>query len=90
MASISKRGNQQWQAKIRKKGYPALSKTFDTKREAEAWAAITESEMTRGIFVDRSKSETTSLQDVIIRYIQEEAPKHKALFLALGIQKLSA
>ena len=78
MASISKRGNQQWQAKIRKKGYPVMSKTFDTKREAEAWAAITESEMTRDVFVDRSKSETTTLEDVINPYIREEAPKHKS------------
>ena len=77
MASISKRGQYQWQAKIRKKGYPVMSNTFDTKREAEAWAAITESEMTRGVFVDRSKAESTTFEDVINRYIKEDAPKHK-------------
>ncbi|WP_417452458.1 integrase [Kiloniella sp.] len=77
MATISKRGAYQWQAKIRKQGYPAQSKTFDSKREAEAWASVIESEMTRSVFIDRSLSERETLEDVIVRYMKEVAPKHK-------------
>tara|TARA_B100000965_G_scaffold263886_1_gene222788 strand:+ start:4445 stop:5443 length:999 start_codon:yes stop_codon:yes gene_type:complete len=77
MAAIAKRGPYQWQAKVRRRGYPVQSKTFDTKREAEAWASVIESEMARGIFVDRSAGERTSLEEVIERYIKETAPMHK-------------
>ncbi|WP_169543589.1 tyrosine-type recombinase/integrase [Sneathiella aquimaris] len=77
MATISKRGAYQWQAKVRKQGKPFQTKTFDTKREAEAWATIIESEMTRGVHVDRSLSERETLEDVIKHYKKEIAPKHK-------------
>ncbi len=35
MATIRKRGPYQWEARIRKKGYPTQSKTFETKKDAE-------------------------------------------------------
>jgi hypothetical protein len=53
MADIRKRGPCQWQVRIRRKGYPSQTKTFNIKSEAEAWAATTESEMVRGVFVSR-------------------------------------
>ena len=40
MATIRKRGNYQWEAQIRKRGFPSQTKTFNTKVEAEAWAKI--------------------------------------------------
>lgn len=79
MATIKKRAPYRWQAKIRKKGYPHQSRTFETKREAEAWVAIIESEMARSVFVDRTPAESTTLEDVIDRYIREEAPRHKGM-----------
>jgi hypothetical protein len=51
MATITKRGDLQWQAKIRRKGYPPQSKTFDTRADAEKWARAIEREMDRGRFV---------------------------------------
>ncbi len=51
MATIHKRGSYQFQATIRLKDFPSQSRTFETKREAEAWATIVESEMIRGIFI---------------------------------------
>ncbi len=63
MATITKRGNYQGQAKIRKKGYPAQTKTFDAKREAEGWAAVIEPEMVRGVYVDRSKAENATFEE---------------------------
>jgi len=77
MATILQRGPYQWQAKVRRKGYPVQTKTFDTKREAEAWGTITESEMARSVFVDRSLAEKTTFREVIESYIANEAPTHK-------------
>jgi len=45
MASIRKRGEYQWAASARRRGYPTVCKTFGLKAEAEAWVATIESEM---------------------------------------------
>ncbi|MCF6324041.1 MAG: site-specific integrase [Gammaproteobacteria bacterium] len=47
MATITNRGDGQWQATVRKKGYSTQSKTFKTKTRAEQWARNVESEMGR-------------------------------------------
>ncbi|MHB1202645.1 MAG: hypothetical protein ACYCZC_05820, partial [Acidithiobacillus sp.] len=57
-----------WQAIIRKRGFPSQTKIFRTKRDAEAWANVTESEMVRGVFVQRTESERTLLSDLLDRY----------------------
>ncbi|WP_316897185.1 hypothetical protein [Pseudodesulfovibrio indicus] len=49
MATITKRGKHQWQAKVRRKGYPAQSKTFDRKIDAEQWARNNENKTDRGL-----------------------------------------
>lgn len=72
MATISKRGKF-YRARIRRHGAPALSKTFDSKREAEAWARKIESEMDHGIFRDRSAAEQTTLAELLERYREEVA-----------------
>ncbi len=76
MAQIVKRGPYQWMARVRKKGITS-SKTFETKREAQEWAAVVEAEISRGSFVDRTPGEKTSLAEVIERYISDVAPSHK-------------
>ena len=63
-----------WQARIRKKGFPTQSKVFRTRREAEAWATVVESEMVRGVFVSRSEAEGTTLGEAIEQYIKEVTP----------------
>lgn len=45
MATITKRGDYQYQAKVRRKGFPTQTKTFERKRDAQDWATIIESEM---------------------------------------------
>ena len=77
MATFQLRGNKQWRAMIRRKGYPEQSKTFDTKAAAEAWATVTESEMVRGIFVSRSESERTTVDALMERYAREVLPTQK-------------
>lgn len=82
MASILERRNRDgqligYQCQVRKKGYPPQIKTFDRKADAVAWAAIIESEMVRGVHVDRSKAERTTFREVIEDYIRETATTHK-------------
>jgi len=71
MAAIRKRGDLQWEARIRKRGYPTTSKTFETKADAEKWARQIESEMDRGIFISRTEAESTTLYEALERYKQE-------------------
>jgi hypothetical protein len=77
MAAINKRGPHQWRAQIRKNGFPPQSKTFTTKAEAEAWVQMTESEMTRGVWVSRGEAESTSLDEALKRYELEITPGKK-------------
>ena len=60
-----------WQAKVRKKGFPSQTKVFRTKADAQAWAASVEGEMVRGLWRDRSASESTTLKECIDRYLSE-------------------
>ncbi|MHB1620512.1 MAG: tyrosine-type recombinase/integrase [Sulfuricella sp.] len=77
MASFFKRGAYQWEVKIRRKGYPQICKTFDSKADAETWAWTIESEMKRGIFVSRSEAENTTLREILDRYMREVTPLKK-------------
>lgn len=77
MATLRKRGPYQWEAQIRRRGYPATSKTFETKAEAESWAAMIESEMSRGVWVSRTEAESTTLRELIDRYEKEIVPGKK-------------
>ena len=48
-----------------------MTRTFDTKAQAEAWAATIESEIARGLFVSRTEAENTTLGDLLDRYERE-------------------
>ena len=74
MAAIRKRGPYQWEAQIRKRGYPAQSKTFNTKTEAEAWVRAIEGEMDRNAWVSRAEAESTTLHQALQRYEKEVSP----------------
>jgi len=74
MATIRKRGELQWEARIRRQGRTTTCKTFETRAEAERWAREIESEMDRGVFVSSSEADNTTLQEAISRYIDEYIP----------------
>ena len=78
MAGFEQRKSGWWQAKIRRKGHPVQSKTFQTKSEAEAWARDIESKMDRGVFVDRAEAEATTLHAALTRYQREVTSKKKS------------
>lgn len=77
-----------WQAKIRKKGFPAQSRTFDTRAEAEAWASVIESEMVRGVFVDAGDAQKTRLIDLLDRYERDILPTKRSQQAPASIIKM--
>jgi integrase len=76
MATILKRGDS-WQAKVRRKGYPPISRTFDSKADADKWARLVEGEMDRGAFIDRREADSTTLDMALDRYGREVTPRKK-------------
>jgi hypothetical protein len=77
MASFRKRGSDQWQAQVRKKGHPTQTKTFETRAAAEQWARAIEVEMDQGAFVSRAEAESTTLKELLERYLEEVTPQKK-------------
>jgi len=77
MATFRKRGPYQWQAVIRRKGYPHQAATFETKPEAMAWATNIESKMIHGIWRDSGDAEKTTLAECLERYRHEVTPNKK-------------
>ena len=77
VASIRKRGELQWEARVRRRGQPVQCKTFTTKAHAEVWVRQVEGEMDRGVFVSRAEAENTTLAEALTRYAQEITPTKK-------------
>lgn len=77
MANIRKRGPGQWQAQVRKPGYPTQTKTFASEKDALDWATVIEAEMIRSVFVSRSESEATLIRDLLERYENEVLPSKR-------------
>jgi len=91
MATIRKRGNLQWEVRVRRKGHPVTCKTFETKADAEVWARQIENEIDRGVFVSRYEAERTTLHEALERYIQECIPRlahvYRETMRARGLQR---
>lgn len=77
MASILPRSGG-WQAQVRRRGRPPISRTFKTKADAEAWAWQMESEIARGVYRDRSQADRFSLGEILTRYAKEISPLKKS------------
>jgi len=76
MGSITKRGDLQWQARVRRTGHKEQSETFDTYEEAERWVAMTEARL----FSEGSKNDylnIVTLGNLLKRYREEVTPTHK-------------
>ena len=71
MATFVQRSNGVWQARIRRKGAPTLSRTFDLKVDAEAWAREIEREHQRGnVAALRQEAQRTTVADALDLYLQ--------------------
>ncbi len=71
MATVTKRGKV-WYVQVRRKGHPAFFKTTKTKAEAVAWGRKREEELeSRNGQEDTKLARTTTLRDILERYIRE-------------------
>ena len=77
MATFRKRGELQWETRVRRKGYPEQSSTFESRAQAQAWARQIEAAMDRGVFVSRAEAERTTLAEALERYAREVSPRKK-------------
>lgn len=77
MATFRHRGKY-WEVRIRRAGLlPIIKSGFTTKADAAKWAAITESELARGVWLDRTEAERNTLADLLKRYAEEISPNKK-------------
>lgn len=79
MATFRKRGSK-WQAQIRRKDLPLLSKSFINKSDAEKWVRLKEAEIDRGEFPIGYKQQNNDirLSELIERYLKEVTPNKKS------------
>lgn len=78
MASIRQLTSGKWQAQVRRRGFRPAVNSFKTKVEADRWARLLESEIDRGVFVDRSEAERVTIGELIDRYLAEITPLKKS------------
>lgn len=78
MASITRRGESQYQAIVRRKGYRAQTATFKTKSQADKWARDVESKIDRREFKDTTAAERTTLGQALERYRVQRSSRKKS------------
>ena len=76
-AETRKRGSGGWQAQVRRKGYPPQSKSFSTKAAAAQWVRSIEVEMDQRVFVSRHAADTTTVAELLERYLRERTVRKK-------------
>jgi integrase len=80
MATIEKRtskdGKISYRAKVRLKGYPSQTATFDRLTDCKKWVQSTEAAIREGRHFKVSESKKRTLADLVDRYLQEVLP-HK-------------
>ena len=92
MATFRKLPSGSWQVRVRRFGEPTLTKSFSSKLIAQKWARQIEYTMDEGSFIDRAELDTTTLGDLIDRYMVEITPtkkSHKAEKFRLVLMKKS-
>lgn len=77
MATIRKLASGKWNAQVRRKGHAPISKSFINQKDAAQWGRLIESDMDKGVFIDRSAAEITTLADALKRYQLEVTPHKK-------------
>lgn len=77
MAVFTQRPSGNWQAKIRRDGWPAQSKTFPRKADAEAWATKIEREMDTQSFIPADTASRTTFKALAERYAASVLPKQR-------------
>jgi integrase len=73
MATLRKRSNGHWQARVRKANQ-SITKTFINKVDAERWAKQIEVEIQKGSYTNLMLAERTTFAEIIERYIAKVLP----------------
>ena len=77
MATIRKR-NRKWHVQIRRKDHPTLTRSFDMRKHARAWAREEESKLDRiQAWQSPVSMHRLTLGDIVRRYRDEEVPKKR-------------
>ena len=78
MATIRQRKeSKNYEVRIRRRGWPDVTRTFSRAGDARAWASVIESEIERGVFIDRTEAEKNTLGDLLQRYQIEVSSQKK-------------
>ena len=75
---IDSKGKKSYQAKVRIKGYPIQSKTFERKTDAKIWANKIENEIRTGIYLPETQTNQHTLAELIDRYCANEINDRKS------------
>lgn len=73
MATITKRESGRWEARVRRKGGKAVSRTFAVKSDAILWAREQEREIERGVWFDTTTASRISLEELLASYLEKVA-----------------
>ena len=75
---VLRNGQVAWRARVRIKGYPERTRTFDTKAEAQRWTAETEAAMRSDRWFDTRAAESTTLAEIMVWYRERVTPTLKS------------
>jgi integrase len=80
MATISKTNTGRYLVQVRRKGYPAQSKTFTHRKDAETWGKQKELEIERGELPNdpRKQLNGMTLRELVEKYRDEVSPKKRS------------
>lgn len=68
-----------WQARVQRKGQQPVSKSFQSKEDAQRWARQIEAEIDKGSYTNIALAERTLFKDVIERYVKEVTLKTRSM-----------
>lgn len=77
MAQIRKRGPSQYQARVRLKGYPEVTRTFSSRQDALAWATEREQLLLQGLGTAIRDADQLTLYAALERYAMEVTPSKR-------------
>lgn len=70
--------DESWLVRVRNKGHKPIQETFKSRAEGEEFLEQSAVDRRRGLFVDYTVSRKVTLADLFVRYLLEEAPRHKS------------
>ena len=68
-----------WQARVQRKGQQPVSKSFQSKEDAQRWARQIESDIDKGSYTSQVLADKSLIKDVIARYVEEVTLKTRSI-----------